>query len=110
MGKRRSRIMRVVTGAVLLGLLVAVVASAQPPRGTNDPKQATPSKIAGKSLDEWKKELTIEDASRRAQAIVAIAQFGEAASSCVPAIVDRLTDKDVSPRARALGALRVIPV
>lgn len=96
--------MRVITGALLLSLFLIEATLAQ------SQKMAAPSKISGKSLDEWKKDLSSEDASRRAQAIVAIVEFREAASSCVPAILERLTDRDVSPRARALGALRMMSI
>ncbi|MFO0842745.1 MAG: HEAT repeat domain-containing protein [Gemmataceae bacterium] len=96
--------MRVTTGALLLGLLIVGALPAQ------SLKAPAPSRIGGKSLEEWKKDLSSEDASRRAYAIIAITQFGEAASSCVPAIIDRLKDGDVSPRARALGALRTMSI
>lgn len=65
-----------------------------------------PSVVGGKSLSEWKADLKSTDASRRTLAIVAITQFGDAAAECVPLIIERCRDADVSPRAKALMALR----
>jgi HEAT repeat protein len=96
--------MRVISGVLLLGSLLASAALAQ------TDKIPVPSKIGGKSLEEWKRDLSDKDASRRAQAIMAIVEFREAASTCVGAILERLNDGDVSPRARALGALRMMSI
>ncbi len=94
----------------LTGLIVAVTTAQPPATGSIDKKTPIPSKIGGKTLEEWKKDLLSEDASRRAQAIMAIVEFGEGAASAVQAIIDRLNDKDVSPRARALLALRAMSI
>lgn len=104
--------MRFASQAIIFGLIVFVsAASAQKPDESSmkDPPP-DPTSIGGKSLREWREELTKQDASRRAQAIMAIMQFGESASRAVPDILARLEDTDVSPRAKALLALRTIPV
>ncbi|MFO0878322.1 MAG: HEAT repeat domain-containing protein [Gemmataceae bacterium] len=109
--------MRIAVGAWVLGALVLI----QPAPAQNlktDTKQKspgessinTPSSVGGKRLDEWKKELASDDASRRATAILAVLEFGDDAASCVPLILQRLNDTDVSPRARALLALRTMSI
>ncbi len=103
--------MRVACGALLLSLmLLAQAGLAQPPadKDLNPPKD--PTSVGGKSLKEWRDELTSKDAGRRAVAILAIPQFGDSAARCVPDIIARLEDGDVSPRAKALVALRTMAV
>ena len=107
--------MSAATRALLLGLILIPAGLAQPPANKdkdkdNIPPPADPSSIGGKTLKEWREELTSKDASRRAVAIVAIMQFGDSASRCVPDLLLRLEDPDVSPRTKALVALRAIPV
>src|SRR5262245_8804363 len=102
--------MRIVSAALILGLLVGFSVAQSPSSSSSGSKTPWPDKIGGKGLEEWKKQLSSEDASKRDEAIVAIVQFGEAASICVPAIVARLKDTDVSPRASALVALRTMSV
>ena len=45
--------------------------------------------------------------SRRADAIIAIVGFGDANHECVPVLVERMHDADVSPRVRAVIACRL---
>src|SRR5262249_25651040 len=110
--------MRVVGGALLLGLvLLAQGGSAQPPRkqstpatSRDSPGSLSPEKVAGKTLEQWIKELSNEDASVRTQAVMALPEFGDRAHKAVPQPLKRLNDRDVSPRARAVMTLRVIAV
>jgi HEAT repeat protein len=119
--------MRIAFGAVLLGvgLVIGFAAGQQPgekkkPRKGPLPKDirgrgdadavGTTQKVAGKTLDDYIKELRSEDASKRSMAIIAISQFGGDSARAVPAVLDRLHDTDVSPRAKALIALRVMAV
>jgi HEAT repeat protein len=110
--------MRVVGGALLLGLvLLAQGGSAQPPRKQSTPATSrdspgglSPDKVAGKTLDQWIKDLSNEDASIRTQAVMALPEFGDRAHKAVPELLKRLNDPDVSPRARAVMSLRVIAV
>ena len=110
--------MRVVGGALLLGLvLLAQGGSAQPPRkqstpatSRDSPGSLSPEKVAGKTLDQWIKDLSDADASIRTQAVMALPQFGDRAHKAVPELLKRLNDRDVSPRARAVMTLRVIAV
>lgn len=67
--------------------------------------------IDGKTLAEWREILKTGDASRRTAAIVAICQFGEEASKAVNdliAVMDK--DPDVSPRVKAVHAMRMIEI
>ena len=102
--------MRVACGALLLGLmLLAPTARSQPPNGKHKDNPDDPSSVGGKTLKEWRDELTSKDASRRAIAIMAIAQFGNSAARAVPDLIARLEDSDVSPRTKAMVALRADP-
>jgi HEAT repeat protein len=110
--------MRVVGGALLLGLvLLAQGGSAQPPRkqstpatSRDSPGSLSPEKVAGKTLEQWIKDLSNEDASIRTQAVMALPEFGDRAHKAVPELLKRLNDADVSPRSRAVMVLRVIAV
>jgi len=102
-------------GANLLGSLLVLVAAQSSAllaaqEGEKGSKEPPPDKVNGKTLSEWKREMSHADASRRTVAIVTIIQFGDAASECVPQLIARLRDDDVSPRARALLALRMIAI
>lgn len=103
--------MRVPYGALLLSVcLCAPFVSSQPSSKTKDTK-AAPITRGGKTLKEWKAELTNKDAGKRAAAVVAISGFGDASHECIPALLERmLHDKDVSPRVRAVIAMRVAAV
>src|SRR5688572_27469145 len=111
--------MRVAFVVCFLGLsLLAGTAFAQPPR--NPPaapaKQdssgtpETPSTIGGKTLAEWKAQLNHQDASKRSLAIIAILEFGKANQECVPQIISLTYDKDLSPKSKAIMALRYMEV
>jgi HEAT repeat protein len=69
-----------------------------------------PSEIGGKTLAKWKAQLKHPDPSRRAEAILVLPHFGEASASCVAPLLDRLEDKDTSPRVKAVMAFRLIHV
>jgi HEAT repeat protein len=71
---------------------------------------ASPEKVDGRSLQAWKDDMSDRDASKRAIAIIKILQFGDAASSAVRLMINALSDKDLSPRAKACLALRVMTV
>ncbi|MFO0928389.1 MAG: hypothetical protein U0736_15335 [Gemmataceae bacterium] len=105
--------MRVTWVGCLVLLLAGPVGAQNERAGSLDSKASTPewpSVVGGKSLAEWKTELKSPDASRRSMAIVAITQFGDPAAECVPLILERCQDTDVSPRSKALMALRNIAV
>jgi len=74
------------------------------------PEKAGPDTVGGKTLKEWVNDLSSGDPSRRAIALLAIPNFGEDASKTVKYVLDRLHDADVSPRANACIALRVLAV
>jgi HEAT repeat protein len=119
--------MRIALIAATIGLLVGLGlnhVTAQPARrpdqkqtrgdsslSTNPSSTSTgPKTHGGKTLEQWKKELTHADASRRALAIIAIVTFGDEAKSAVPMLIDRIKDPDLSPRGKAILALRMITI
>jgi HEAT repeat protein len=67
-----------------------------------------PTEVGGKSLGQWKQDLTSGDPYVRAKAISAVVQFGPAAAEAVPLLVQRCQDRDVSPRTKAVIALRMV--
>lgn len=67
-----------------------------------------PSEVGGKLLREWVQELRNTDPSSREQAVRAVASFGPNAREAIPALVERLQDRDSSPRMRAVLALRYL--
>jgi hypothetical protein len=72
-----------------------------------------PSEVGGKTLDQWIKQLQHADASKRAQAIMAIPHFGPASSAAVPRLLERCSrsnEGDVSPRTKAVIVLRAVEV
>jgi hypothetical protein len=99
--------------AVLVALVAIVLApggaSAQPAM----PRAGLGQKILdGKTFRQWVGELTHGDASHRAVAILAIVHpiFAEDAASAVTDLIKRLSDTDLSPRAKACMALRSIQI
>jgi hypothetical protein len=64
----------------------------------------------GKTLSQWRMDLSHEDASRRSTALLALLHFPEDASTVVRDVINRLHDPDVSPRAKACLVLRHIRV
>jgi HEAT repeat protein len=102
--------MRVMCGAVLLGALLVGAVGGQPPSSKEKSSIDDPTSVGGKTLQQWKELITKGDASQRAQAIMTIMEFGNSAAKCVPDLIGRLNDPDVSPRARALLALRTIAI
>jgi HEAT repeat protein len=113
--------MRSAFAAVLLGLALFTVSGVgQVPRLEKDPPKVTkdiPSKddplpistYGGKTISQWKLDLKHQDASRRSMAILAIMNFPDSAKA-VRMLLDRLHDTDVSPRVKALLALRNVGV
>ena len=100
--------MRVQCGALLLSVCVCVpFVSSQP---TPKDAKAVPTTMGGKTLKEWKADLTSKDAGKRADAVIAIIGFGNANHVCVPALLERMHDTDVSPRVRAVVAMRKVAV
>jgi HEAT repeat protein len=69
-------------------------------------------RFAGKTLQEWIAETKHGDASKRTLAVLAIMQpvFNEENHLAVPALLNLLSDPDVSPRAKACHALRTVEV
>ncbi len=65
-----------------------------------------PTEVGGKLLRDWIIDLRSADPSLREQAIRAIASFGPNAREAIPQLVDRMTDRDSSPRMRAVLAIK----
>jgi hypothetical protein len=80
------------------------------PNSSTRPLPSGPKTFGGKTLEQWKREATHHDASRRAMAIIAITTFGDEAKSAVPLLIGRIKDPDLSPRGKAILALRIIAV
>src|SRR5262249_60440898 len=59
-------------------------------------------------ITEWMKDPTSGDPSRRVVAVLATVNFGDEAGDAVPLLIERLSDPDVSPRAKACVALRYV--
>jgi HEAT repeat protein len=78
-------------------------ANSQPSQSHDVPKE-----VGGKTLEEWRKDLTHGDSSIRAAAVMAIPQFREAAAKVVPDLLLRLRDGDASPRAKVSHALQMM--
>jgi HEAT repeat protein len=116
--------MRAALVAVVSVLLIASSVSTQTPRpagkGKGSSKKdkapgtqaAAGNTFAGKTLQQWKAELKHADASKRSLALIAIAQpvFVNDSAAAVPAIIDRLRDRDMSVRIKACLALRSVTV
>lgn len=109
--------MRAVSATVLFVLAVALSAapgqssrSRGPSQKDSPSKSTAPTSYGGKTLAQWMAQLRSADSSKRTLAVMAIPQFGDAAATAVPALIDRVYDQDVSPRTKALYALRQIAV
>lgn len=114
--------MRVRLVAAFCVLACVAQAEAQPPRpasrdkgvvgkGPSDPApKLGETKFNGKTLSQWRMDLKSEDASKRALALLAIPNFGEEAKVAVLDVVARLRDDDLSPRAKACLALRIMGI
>jgi HEAT repeat protein len=61
-------------------------------------------------LSQWKYQLSDRDPSRRTEAILALPFFGEAAADCVPLLLGRMQDGDLSPRVKAVMILRMMAI
>jgi hypothetical protein len=70
----------------------------------------TQVEVGGKTLQQWMSQLKSNDPSVRAEAIINIVQFGDPARIAVPAIVERTRDPEVSPRCKAVLALKYLAV
>lgn len=78
-----------------------------------DDKQPKPtyiSEFAGRSFDQWKADLKHADPSIRAEAIIGVSQFGSSTTEVVPLLLDRILDRDASPRVKAVMALTFIDI
>ena len=87
--------------------------SSRRPRRRKRAKRAKngPTSYGGKTLSDWRRELASPDASRRADAIVAVTHFGDASAECVKDLLTIVNgDRDVSPRVKALLALRHVAI
>lgn len=65
-----------------------------------------PTEVGGKLLRDWVIDLRSADPSLREQAIRAIASFGPNAREAIPQLVERMADRDSSPRMRAVLAIK----
>lgn len=77
------------------------------PYGT---EMTAPSEVLGKTLSQWKQDLSSADSYVRAKAIGAVVHFGPASSEALTLLLQRCSDRDVSPRTKAVIALRLIHV
>jgi HEAT repeat protein len=107
--------MRTAVVFVILGLLGFTPSLPAQSPSEKDKSPATPKKIDkidGKTLAEWREILrTSPDASRRTTAILAICQFGEDSALAIGDLITAMDkDPDVSPRVKAVYAMRVIEV
>jgi HEAT repeat protein len=73
-----------------------------------DSEPPVPTEVGGKTLGQWKQDLTSGDSYVRAKAISAVVHFGPGAADVVPLLIHRCQDRDVSPRTKAVIALRLI--
>jgi hypothetical protein len=80
-----------------------------PDKSPTTPK--TPFEVNGKSLAQWREMLKSTDPSRRSLAIMSIMQFGEDSALAVGDMIQIMDkDPDVSPRVKAVNALRYMDV
>ncbi len=77
---------------------------------TTSPLLPIPHEVGGRTLPQWMTELKHADPCRRADALLSLIAFGEAAAEAVPLILDRCSDRDASPRTKSVIALKWIPV
>jgi hypothetical protein len=107
--------MRTAVVFVILSLLGATPPLPAQPPSQKDKESSRPKKIDkidGKTLTEWREILrNSPDASRRTTAILAIVQFGDDAALAIGDLITAMDkDPDVSPRVKAVYAMRVIEV
>ena len=84
-------------------------APAQPPSVIRTPGGSA-AEVGGRTLNQWISDLRHPDPSVREEAIRSIILFGPEGARAVPQIVERLSDRDSSPRVKAAIALGVLPV
>ncbi|HTK77437.1 MAG TPA: HEAT repeat domain-containing protein [Gemmataceae bacterium] len=124
--------------AVFVCAALTLSAAGQPPKGSAkadakmDPKAATkadaklapkadlnaqpgvayPSHVAGKTLDQWIKEINDDDPSHRAMAIDMVLQFGPNGKKAIPTLIRQVKQSpDVAPKAHAMYALeQLVPL
>jgi HEAT repeat protein len=94
----------------LVGTLCAQKTITTQPSSKGSDPNAPPVEVGGKTLQQWLTQLKSPDASMRAEAILNVVHFGEAAKSAVPLILDRCNDRDVSPRCKAVLALKYMEI
>src|SRR4051812_46745056 len=115
--------MRIAVIAVLLGLTLCIGPAAgqpgragkgkaagkeMPARGSEE-AYSSRSTWGGKTLYQWRQEMTVPDASRRIAAIMAVLNFpDEERVTAVPDIIKRLMDGDVGARTKACLVLRYV--
>jgi HEAT repeat protein len=90
--------------------VLALAGSSDAQNLTTSPLLPTPYEVGGRTLKQWMAELTHPDPCRRADALVSILGFGAAATEAVPLVLARCSDRDPSPRAKAVIVLKFIPV
>src|SRR5262245_57034253 len=84
-----------------------------PKADTNaQPAANWPSQVAGKTLDQWIKEMEDPDPSHRAMAIDMVLQFGPNAKKAIPTLIRQVKNSpDVAPKAHAMYALeQLVPL
>jgi HEAT repeat protein len=69
-----------------------------------------PREVGGKTYEDWMKDLSHADPSIRANAISMIPFFREKAMGAIPLIVERMHDKDASPRVKAVLAIKIMGI
>jgi HEAT repeat protein len=100
---------RLAAASLVLALAAPLWGEApQSPMSPISPSQQVPTEVGGKSLKEWINDIDHGDPSSREEAIRAVTLFGDDAVKAVPALLNRLEDRDVSPRVKAVIALGLI--
>lgn len=79
----------------------------QPPAATGP---TSVSEVGGKTLKEWMAELKSIDPGVRGNAILNIILFGDQAADALPLIIDKCSDPDAGPRAKAVIALKIMTI
>jgi HEAT repeat protein len=69
-----------------------------------------PREVGGKTYEQWKAELSHADPSVRANAVSMIPFFREKAMDSIPQIINLMSDRDASPRVKAVLAVKVMGI
>ncbi len=89
------------------GLLVVLSGAFASPQSDSSMRKTPqyPTQVEGKALAQWVPELKNPDPSAREEGIRTVLLFGPPSSDVVTTLIERTTDRDCSPRVRAVMAL-----